>query len=241
MSMARSLLSQLLKQDVGILDYVYNKCCNSGEAFLTSRALIEELLLFALSNCDSAYIVLDGLDECCSRDERKTIVEFFRNLIENLDSDPDRIRCLFVSRKDSARKDFNGLANIAVTLENNEDDIDTFSHAQSQKLGARLGVSEPRLQEIVNFVSAFAEGKPISECRTEGLVTSCLFTGIFLVAELVWINLCGQTSIEGLEQEIGSLPTDLDKLDEAYVSNEIILQSMLTLLQICTNNAVHFE
>jgi hypothetical protein len=41
-------------------------------------------------------------------------------------------------------------------------------------------------------------------------------SGIFLVVGLVWINLCGQTSLDGLEQEINSLPTDLDKLDEAY-------------------------
>jgi hypothetical protein len=164
-SMARCLLSQLLQQDAGILDYVYMRCCNSGQAFLTSRVLIEDLLRFALSNCSSAYIVLDGLDECCSREERRTIVEFFRNLVENLDPDPDRIRCLFVSRKDSARKDFSGLANIAVDLENNEDDIDTFSHIQSQKL-RELGVSDQRLQEIVDFVSAFAEGKPFFECNT---------------------------------------------------------------------------
>ena len=49
------------------------------------------------------------------------------------------------------------------------------------------------------------------------MLTHSLITGIFLVAELVWINLCGQTSIAGLEQEMASLPTDLDKLDEAYV------------------------
>lgn len=42
--------------------------------------------------------------------------------------------------------------------------------------------------------------------------------GMFLVAELVWINLCGQSSIDGLEVELDSLPTDLDRLDEAYVS-----------------------
>lgn len=165
-SMARTLLAQLLTQNAGILDYIYNKCCNSGEAFLSSRVLIEELLRFALENCNSAYIVLDGLDECCSREERKTIVEFFRNLIENLGSDPERLHCLFVSRKDSARKDFNGLAEIGVGPEFNEDDIDTFSQVQSHKLGAKLGVSEKRLQEIVDFVSAFAEGKQALRCKT---------------------------------------------------------------------------
>jgi hypothetical protein len=40
---------------------------------------------------------------------------------------------------------------------------------------------------------------------------------MFLVAELVWTNLCGQTSIIGLEDELASLPTGLHKLDEVYV------------------------
>ncbi|OCK76290.1 hypothetical protein K432DRAFT_306677 [Lepidopterella palustris CBS 459.81] len=205
-TMARTLLAQLLKQDTGILDYMYNRCCKSGEPFLNSRPLIEELLLFALGNCDSAYIILDGLDECHSRDERRNIVGFFRNMIENHDHDADRLRCLFVSRKDSARKDYNGLAQIAVDLENNEDDIDAFSHFRSQELGDRLEIPKERLKEIANVVSAFADG-------------------MFLVAELVWINLCGQTSIAGLEYELASLPTDLDKLDEAY---KRIMRTILT-------------
>jgi hypothetical protein len=164
MSMARTLLAQLLRQDKGILDYVYNKCCNSGETFLTSHPLIEELLIFALRNCKSAYIVLDGLDECSSRAERKTIVKFFRNEIENLDpSCPDRLRCLFVCREDSARKDFKGLAHIAVDVGNNEGDIDTFCQIQSQNLRERMeGLSEPKLRAVADFVSAFAEGKTVA-------------------------------------------------------------------------------
>lgn len=39
---------------------------------------------------------------------------------------------------------------------------------------------------------------------------------MFLVAELVWINLCGQTSIAGLHDELASLPTDLNRVDQAY-------------------------
>ena len=49
---------------------------------------------------------------------------------------------------------------------------------------------------------------------------------MFLVAELVWITLCGQTSIDSLEFELASLITDQDKLDEAYVS----LRSLLLFL-----------
>ena len=53
---------------------------------------------------------------------------------------------------------------------------------------------------------------------------------MFLVAELVWINLCGQTSIEGLDLELASLPTNLDKLDEAYVFHELFYYFKLTLI-----------
>lgn len=97
-SMARTLLSQLLRQDRGILDYVFAKCCDSGETRWASDRLIKDLLLFALRNCDNTYIILDGLDECSSRAERKYIVGFFREEIESFDCEnPDRLRCLFVS------------------------------------------------------------------------------------------------------------------------------------------------
>lgn len=159
-AMARTLLAQLLAQDTGILDYMYTRSCKSGEPFLSSRSVIEELLTFALGNCDSAYIILDGLDECSSRDERKLIVGFFRKLIENPDRDADRLRCLFVSRKDSARKDFQGLAEIAVALDNNENDIEAFSQFRSQELGTKF--PKENLTNIVDFVCAFADGNSSS-------------------------------------------------------------------------------
>ena len=70
--------------------------------------------------------------------------------------------------------------------------------------------------------------KPASFWMKKADVTMSLL-GMFLVAELVWINLCGQTSIDGLEFELASLPTDLDKLDEAYVSLRSLYYFWLTL------------
>ncbi|KAL2064449.1 hypothetical protein VTL71DRAFT_4943 [Oculimacula yallundae] len=197
-SMARTLLAQLVKNNTAILDYMYTACCKSGEPFLNSRSTTESLIKFALNNCNSAYIVLDGLDECCSREERKVIVTFFRSLIENHDDDAtDRLRCLFISRKDNARKDFNGMFQIEVDLESNEDDIEAFSQYRSQELGEELDIPKEKLKQIAATVSACADG-------------------MFLVAELVWINLCGQTSIADLEDELAVLPKGLERLDEVY-------------------------
>jgi hypothetical protein len=93
--------------------YFYKKCYSSTETELTSPYLIEELLNFAFKKCKSAYIVLDGLDEC-AREERKKITQWFRKLVEDLPtSEPERLRCLFVSRDDGvARKDFSGIVSI---------------------------------------------------------------------------------------------------------------------------------
>ena len=151
---------QILEQNPHALDYFYSKCCSSGGALLTSRALIEELLTLALGNCDSAYIVLDGLDECCSRKERGEIVSWFREMVENSPTDVrDRLRCLFISQHDSARKDYRDLASITVDADNNEEDIEVFSKIQSGKLVMKLGISEKKASEIAASVSASSEGK----------------------------------------------------------------------------------
>jgi hypothetical protein len=213
-SMARTLLMQILEQNPHALDYFYSKCCSSGGALLTSRTLIEELLGLALKNCDFAYIVLDGLDECCSRKERGEIVTWFRELIDNLAPDVrDRLRCLFISQNDSARKDYRDLASIKLGADNNEEDIEEFSKVQSKRLVEKLGISDRKASEIATSVSASAEGK-CALSTDEPILISCSLQGIFLFAHLVWINLCGQSSIYGLEEEMKSFPTDLDKLDK---------------------------
>lgn len=157
--MARTLLAQTLEQNPHTLDYFYSKCCSSGGAILTSRTLIEELLRFALGNCESAYIVLDGLDECCTRKERGEIASWFRDTIEN--GPPgvrDRVHCLFISQHDSARKDYRDLPSITADVDNNEEDIEAFCEAQAGKLVTKLGITEDYAHEIAARVSAASEG-----------------------------------------------------------------------------------
>lgn len=159
LSMARTLLMQILDQHPHTLDYFYGKCCDAGGNVLISRGLMEELLAFALKNCENVYIVLDGLDECCSRDERREIVTWFRDTIGDFPPDARKnIRCLFISQHDSARKDFRDLPSIAVDSHNNEEDIEAFCESRSMDLVEKLGITEQRAKEIATFVSASAGG-----------------------------------------------------------------------------------
>ncbi|TPX09019.1 uncharacterized protein E0L32_001720 [Thyridium curvatum] len=184
-SLGRSLLAQFLRHDNELLPTLYEKSCRDVEATLTSSTLIEELLNLAFDNCKSAYIILDGLDEC-PRDQRKFIAQWFRNLVENLPSDaPDRLRCLFVSQDDgAARKDFAGLASIKIDAEDNQSDIEQYSRIEADKLHRQHpDLSEEKLNWIASIVANSAKGQ-------------------FLLAKLRWINLSGHTSIARLEEEL---------------------------------------
>ncbi|KAF2807330.1 putative zinc finger protein [Mytilinidion resinicola] len=183
-ALARTLLAQLLQQDKGLLLYLYQKCCDSVEPVLTSPSLVEELLVHAFANCKAAYIIVDGLDEC-SRAERKIIAQWFRKLVEDLpSSEPDRLRCLFVSQDDSAaRKDFSGLASIKITTDDNKGDIEEYCRVEANNLKDLFKLSDERERTIASNVASSVKG-------------------MFLLAKLIWINLSGQTSMVGLDQEL---------------------------------------
>ncbi len=159
-ALGRSLLTQFLKQESGLLPTFYQKSCRSGEPVLTSPVLIEELLSLAFGNCKSAYIILDGLDEC-PRDQRKYITQWFRKLIENLPiNEPEKLRCLFISQDDGiARKDFVGLASIKIRAEDSKHDIKEYSRIEADKLRENCpSVTKEKASAIASAVVNSAEG-----------------------------------------------------------------------------------
>lgn len=158
-ALGRSLLAQFLMQDNGLLPTFYQKSCRSGEATLTSPALVQELLTLAFGNCKSAYIILDGLDEC-PRDQRKTITQWFRKLVEDLpNSEPERLRCLFVSQDDGvARKDFAGLTSIKVGVEDNKNDIEKYCQSNACKLKESFLLTDERASAIATTVATSVKG-----------------------------------------------------------------------------------
>ncbi|KAI1147252.1 putative zinc finger protein [Nemania diffusa] len=195
-ALGRSLLVQFLKHDSGLLPSFYQKSCRSGEAVLTSPALVEELLHLAFTNCKSAYIILDGLDEC-PRDQRKYITQWFRKLVDELPTnEPDRLRCLFVSQDDgAARKDFADLANIKIRAQDNTQDIEEYSRIEANKLKESYPsiITEAKANKIAKDVAKVANG-------------------LFLLAKSIWINLSGHTSITRLEEvlKLRSLPNEIN-------------------------------
>lgn len=153
-ALARSFIAQILRHDEDLLAYFYQKYCDSLEPVLTSPALVEELLVHAFKNCKTAYIIIDGLDEC-PRMERKNIASWFRKLVEDLPQDEaDRYRCLFISQDDGvARKDFSGIASIKITTDDNKGDIDEYCRVEANNLKNEFRLSDERGVAIASTVA----------------------------------------------------------------------------------------
>ncbi|KAJ5530063.1 hypothetical protein N7527_003456 [Penicillium freii] len=184
LALSRSLLAQILEQDQNLLLYFYQECCDSKEAVLTSPEKVTKLLEFAFKHCKSAYIIIDGLDEC-ERDQRKSIAQWFRTLVESLPiTEPWRLRCLFTSQNDSlARKDFDEIASLTIRPDDIKNDLQDFCRREADQLRASLYISEDMAHSIAATVAQQAGG-------------------MFLLAKLIWLNLSAQTTIVGLEQEL---------------------------------------
>ena len=159
-SIARSFLAQILQQDRELLNYFFQECSESGVPVLSDPDLMEKLLNTAFANSNGAYVIIDGLDEC-PRDERKNISKWFRNIVESLPpSEPERIRCLFVSQDDGvARKDFGGLAALKITEEDNKQDITEYSRVEAEKLKETLPLTDERVAQIAAIVIDAVRGE----------------------------------------------------------------------------------
>ena len=212
MTVAKSLLSQIVTRHDNVLHYLYEEKSKSCEAVLSTTTVAKSLLEVALNSCRSVYIVLDGLDEY-SRDDRKELTTCFKELILSLPkSDLGSIRCLFISQDDGfARKDFSMLSQIKITSANNKADIEAFCQDQHMQIQSKFGSLDKAEHNVKKVVSARAQGTLLF-IRVHRLQLSHVL-GMFLFAKLVTSNLLGQSSRMEFEAEIDpkTLPDGLDQ------------------------------
>ncbi|PNP85104.1 hypothetical protein FNYG_01629 [Fusarium nygamai] len=203
LALARSFILQLLNQDKSFLLYLHRKHCDSNEAVVSSIPLVQEMLIFLLSSCKSAYIIIDGLDEC-EREERKLITQWFRDLVDSLpENAPDRLRCLFVSQDDRIGiKDLQGLAKINIEPEDNKQDVLVYSRVQAEELRLKFEFSEEESRRIAVAVAESVKG-------------------IFLLAKLIWINLIAQITLAEVEEQLKEFPPEINKAYERIMDRII--------------------
>ena len=210
-AIARGFLAQLLRQNDDLLPYLFEKCCQSGEAVLESGILSRHLLECALQTCEQVYIVIDGLDEC-DRNEKRAILSFFLAISDK--GLPSFFKCLFVSRDDGyIGKFLHKFPTIRISAADNREDIQNYVNIWARKIQNKFGLADTESEAIFSAVVSNANGESLS---SQSQKISLIWTGMFLYAKLMMQNLYAQTTLLELRNNLkpNTLPPGLE---EKYV------------------------
>ncbi|KAK2470509.1 hypothetical protein H9L39_18126 [Fusarium oxysporum f. sp. albedinis] len=225
-SLARSLLSQLLVQNISLLLPFEEKMSVSGQVVLTSSELSKDLLNTSLRS-QKTFIILDGIDEC-SRDQRKDICQWFKTVVDSLSrTEQDEIRCLFISQDDGVgRKDLSMLPTISLTSEHNLNDIERFSRRWQDTIEEKFGSLGDDGLDITQEIKSCSQGS-------------------FMFAKCVLEELYQQPTRADLLREWGSdsFPDDLNQmvLDcKGKVRNEVV-KKLLSWISVAKRPLRWFE
>ena len=160
---ARSLLSQLIHQKDTLLPYIYDSASQSGQATLTTISLAENLLDTCLKSFEAVYVILDGLDECDDREQRKHISRVLKGIVESLPVeglDSHKIRCVFISQDDSvARKDFAAIPSLRIDAEGHQKDIAAYVQTQCRKIQEEFHFSDEKIRKLAAHITDQSEGQ----------------------------------------------------------------------------------
>ena len=174
-SVAKSMLAQLLRQNPDILAYLYDECLRSAKVTLASPQDCTRILDAVLQAVPKTFIVIDGIDECEQKD-RKPILSFFVRAIKH--ADPARLRGLFVSQELSDIKTaLHSFETLRLNEEHTKLDIRNYAVKWSFEIQGKFkAMTDAAREHIVHLV---CEGSD----------------GMFLFARLVLENLFGQKDL----------------------------------------------
>lgn len=187
-SVARSILAQILVQNPHLLPHFHEKASMSSDAILTSPSVAKEMLQIALGSCEELYLVLDGLDECKPK-ERKEISNWFQAAVENLTTtETNSARCLFISQCDEvALQDFRDIPSIKITDEN-RDDLTDFATVWHRRIEGKFGALRSNNCHIAHIISARSQGKARKRLNLRELYSNNAFRNVHLCRAICEIS-----------------------------------------------------
>lgn len=160
-SVARGLLSQLLRGNSDLVLHLYEKGnLQSGEVILLDRAMTKDLLEVAtVDHHKTTYIIIDGIDEC-GRDERKEICSWFCGRVNRLpQEDFGTLRCLFISQEDGvAKKDLGMVPSIKMLPMYTRDDIKRYVALWHKKIEDKHGKLDPDKYPLTDIIMSSTQG-----------------------------------------------------------------------------------
>ena len=148
----RALIAQLSSKDQIVASHMYDICCTRDHAGVL--AVLEETAEVIFDSQATIFIVLDGVDECESKEVEKILSFFTARQTQKAASKDSQFRLLCVSQRTSVIPHMLSRAS-QISLENteHEGDVKKFIEEQANSIRNEFDISIDLEREIVERVS----------------------------------------------------------------------------------------
>ncbi|KAH7324015.1 ankyrin repeat-containing domain protein [Rhexocercosporidium sp. MPI-PUGE-AT-0058] len=191
----KSLISQILHLNPNCLDFIYEAMLSYSDRRATDSSKLLQILEEMLSNHDSLYIGIDGLDEC-SEKERKLLSGLI-TVVSRANDAQGNIQLFVTSRQEKdLERSLKSAVKFNIQEKNLEADITAYVTCKTTQLCQMFPFTQEREQLIKKEICTRPKD-------------------MFLLARLIMDNLLSQDSLEDLNEELKFevLPHGID---EAY-------------------------
>jgi hypothetical protein len=199
----RSLIAQIIKHRSDLLPHVYENYVKIGAPASLPRT--REVLSDLLRTMKSAFLVIDGVDECGVAHQRQILSELQSLLTRNDEGNTMKVLvCSRETKEIGRRLGRVPKLSLSESKEEVDRDIATFTTKRLAELQERF--SEDIVIEIGNEIVRKAGGKtPLLHLNDD----TKLSPGMFLWVQLVVGSILDQESIHDLRNALSRLPPDL--------------------------------
>jgi hypothetical protein len=161
-SIFRGILSQLVRQHNELVPYCYEKKRNSDSPTLSSLPPAKTILNTFCERIPNLYIIIDAIDECESSEQRKFVLDIFKDLVKKSDGySSGKLRVLFLSQSTPEIKDALPSADIlTLTPEDNKKGIWKYCQLRIREM-RKFKLNKDEIKAVVEMTCARADGKLI--------------------------------------------------------------------------------
>jgi hypothetical protein len=145
-----------------LVPYCYEKKRNSDSPTLSASSLARTILSIFCERIPNLYIVIDSVDECENTEQRKFVLDTFKDLVKNCDGySPGKLRVLFSSQPMPEIGNALPSADIlTLAPEDNEKDIRKYCQLRTHEL-RRFELDKDQIKAVVEMTCIRADGKLI--------------------------------------------------------------------------------
>ena len=163
LSVLKGLLWQMAGSNQELLPYCNKMRIEGRQEFLDQINIVKQLLEAHCEYDTNQFVIIDGLDEC-GPGERKTIVEFWRAMVEETATyKPGKLRVLLVSQDVDDIRNTIQASMVATPLDllptDTNQDIRRYLETKAPDIQAKFGLDDAQVWNLKKLICRRAEGK----------------------------------------------------------------------------------